>query len=94
MLKGDPQPADLGARRESLLRDCREALDATVDEHETAPLPEPQAQVSTFRYPVLAYPQRVSSLIPEKTPRIEGQLLGIKGPVPDAGLRGVERAEV
>lgn len=32
-----------------------------------------------FNYPVLNYPSKVKSLNPEKTPVVEGQLLGIKG---------------
>ena len=44
-----------------------------------APLPAGERTVRRFRYPVLAYPQKVKSLGLDRTPLIEGILQGIKG---------------
>lgn len=38
-----------------------------------------RAQVSSFRYPVLAHPDKVSTHNPDKNPCVEGVLQGVKG---------------
>ena len=93
MLSGEPEPVDLCARGEALLGQCRKALETTTDEHETAPRLALDAGVSTFSYPVLQYPQRVTALNPEKTPSISGRLLGVKGQylMLDAGVLNVRK---
>ena len=47
----------------------------------------------TFRYPVLEYPERVKAINLEKTPDVEGTLLGIKGQylILDAGVLNVRK---
>ena len=37
------------------------------------------AECRVFRYPVLEYPGKVTAINLDKTPRMEGTLLGIKG---------------
>ena len=47
----------------------------------------------SFRFPVLEYPERVRAINLEKTPRVEGTLLGIKGQylILDTGVINVRR---
>ncbi len=80
MLSGDPAPHDLIASRDDLLDRCLDVvaqLNASAEEPPVAHLPEEASR--TFAYPILQYPKKVSSLSFDKTPRIEGTLLGIKG---------------
>lgn len=79
MLKGDPVLLDLAESAKGL----SERISARVGEIrqtegdgsvEMLHLPE-----TRLRYPVLTYPAKIKSLNPEKTPTLEGELLGIKG---------------
>lgn len=80
MLKGEPEPVDLRAQRDSLLADCRDDLEALrKDLGEDAVTGLEGGTPVSLHYPVLAYPTKVSSLSFDKTPRIEGVLQGIKG---------------
>ncbi len=80
MLKGDPVPMDLGARRDSLLADCRDELESLRSELGEGAVTElDDVRPVSLQYPVLNYPSKVSSLSLDKTPRIEGVLQGIKG---------------
>jgi hypothetical protein len=80
MLAGEPTQLDLRSQREELLSRCEDVLsqfNMSADEQPIAPLTEEEPRV--FSYPILAYPKKVSSLNLDKTPLIEGTLLGIKG---------------
>ncbi len=80
MLKGEPEPVDLPARRDALFGDCEQALQKLAGEQGDNSLimlhDEPPVEI---RYPVQAYPEKVASLNFDKTPLIEGVLQGIKG---------------
>ncbi len=80
MLKEDAPLIDLQAERDELFarleRDIASLRDAFI---ESAPTQLPNEQVVELNYPVLQYPSKVTSLNLEKTPVIEGVLLGIKG---------------
>lgn len=80
LLKGDPEPVDLPAVRERLFDNCRdglEALQACFGLQAIQLLTD--AEPVDIRYPVDAYPDRIVSLDLDKTPVVEGTLLGIKG---------------
>jgi hypothetical protein len=68
MLKGDVPPLDLAAERERALGLLPEINDQALSD-----------AIVKITYPVLEHPKKVTSLNLEKTPRIEGTLLGIKG---------------
>jgi hypothetical protein len=69
MLKGEAPPLDLTEAREEVLGALPLTLKyEAMEEDETV-----------VRYPILEYPQKVQSLNLEKTPVVEGTLLGIKG---------------
>ena len=73
MLKGAADEVDLKLELRNLISQASadlETLEFDLLENEN---------VYTFEYPVLKYPEKVSSLSVEKTPHIEQTLLGIKG---------------
>ncbi len=75
MLKNDVEDLDLAAEAQQVLADYQPQLAAINNlNYEALPL-----QPLYFEYPVLEYPIKVKSLNLDKTPKIEGQLLGIKG---------------
>jgi len=80
MLKGEPEAVDLPARRDALFEQCRGELQQLADQQGEGSLTllNDESAVN-MRYPVDAYPQKVSSLNFDKTPEIEGTLQGIKG---------------
>lgn len=94
MLKGEPEAHDLKAQQKGLLTRCADALTQSAA---TAEKPEPvfleSEDVRKFHYPVLAYPQRVTALNLDKTPNIEGTLLGMKGQylIFDTGVLNVRK---
>ena len=94
MLKGSAEPKNLEEERDKLL-----ALGADALKEISAMNPEgdiellPNAEPVTITYPVLEYPTKVSSLNFEKTPDIEGVLLGIKGQylILDTGVLNIRK---
>lgn len=80
MLSGRAEAVDLRARRDALFETCAAGLrqleqDLGDDSIEYLEGEEPLE----LRYPVLEYPQKVSSLNLDKNPRIQARLMGIKG---------------
>jgi len=80
MLKGEPELVDLGQWRNRLLAECRAEVDALRAQKGLDAVTEvPDAAIASFTYPVLRYPEKVTSINPEKTPLMEAELWGIKG---------------
>lgn len=80
LLKGDAEAVDLPAVREQLFDHCAEGLAALQQRFGLQAIqPLADAEVVEIRYPVTAYPAKIVSLDLEKTPVVEGTLLGIKG---------------
>lgn len=80
MLKGDAEPLDLAAIRDDLYQQYQQGLNAIELEHGPGAITYlPDTEVVTLQAPVLEYPTKVSSLNFDKTPEIEGKLMGIKG---------------
>lgn len=80
LLKGDPEPVDLPAVREQLFDSCRDGLEALQARFGLQAIQLlADAEPVDIRYPVDAYPDRIVSLDLDKTPVLEGTLLGIKG---------------
>jgi hypothetical protein len=94
MLKGEPETHDLAAQREDLFSRCEKDL-ASVSEGgvENSLTRLTKEAVRTFVYPVLTYPTRVTALNLDKTPTIEGTLLGVKGQylIFDTGVLNVRK---
>ena len=80
MLKSDAEPQDLTAMRDRLVEACNaqitELRSQFGGENIQFLADEP---VVDIQYPVEQYPEKVKSLNLDKTPQIEGVLMGIKG---------------
>lgn len=80
MLKEDAPLVDLEAERDKLFSLLESEVASLRDSYvDSAPTPLLDEEVVELSYPVLQYPSKVTSLNLEKTPVIEGVLLGIKG---------------
>ncbi|GAB3374885.1 DUF2797 domain-containing protein [Spongiibacter taiwanensis] len=80
MLKGEPEPVDLHQRAAELRQACEVELAALTKEQGLQAIqPLDEAEALEIRYPVEAYPRKVSSFNLDKTPSVEGTLMGIKG---------------
>ena len=80
MLRGDPEPVDLGGLRDELAVRCEAdiiRLKRDFGEQEIEFLPA--ESVVDITYPVSEYPSKIRSYNLLKQPQIEGALLGIKG---------------
>jgi len=88
MLKGEVEPRDLESVRDDLLERLEEVasvarLGQRID----------GAKVVSLKYPVLEYPGKIVSHNLQKTPVVEGTLLGIKGQylILDTGVLNVRK---
>jgi hypothetical protein len=81
MLKGSPIVMDLEREQERLIGQLYEGLDALQSEFGLQSITDLSDENETheFNYPVLEYPTKITSINAEKTPLIEGTLMGIKG---------------
>jgi hypothetical protein len=80
MLKGDAEPRDLDQAREQLVAACAQEIGALQQQFGLQAITELEAHpLTTISYPVLEYPTKVKSFNLDKTPRVGGTLLGIKG---------------
>lgn len=80
LLKGDAVPVDLAAMREQLFNGCREGLEALQRRFGLQAIQLlADAETVEIRYPVEVYPSKIASFDLDKTPVVEGTLLGIKG---------------
>jgi hypothetical protein len=80
MLKGEAAAVDLRQVAEQIIGVCAEGMSELQQRFGLQAIqPLSDAQVLEIRYPVSAYPSKITSLDLEKTPVIEGTLLGIKG---------------
>jgi len=80
MLKGTVERIDMQAAAVDVLNQCQEGLQQLESEFEIHPQRLiDEAEVVEIAYPVLEYPTKICSLNLDKTPVVEGTLLGIKG---------------
>jgi Protein of unknown function (DUF2797) len=80
MLKGQVETIDLAAQRDRLLAECAAEIAELQQRFGLQAIQLlPDAEVIDIDYPVLEHPSKVTSLDFEKTPLIDGRLLGIKG---------------
>ena len=80
MLKGGAQDADLEAERQRLMEACAPQLQELRNIYGLQAITELDAADETsISYPVLEYPVKVKSFNLDKTPVVEGTLMGIKG---------------
>lgn len=94
MLKGTAEQLDMVAERERLLDLARNELNELIEQHGlTAIQLLTHGDVFEFDYPVERYPEKVSSFNFDKTPTVEGKLVGIKGQylILDTGVINIRR---
>ena len=94
MLKGEAEPRDLVAMRDELAELCGEQISALQqrfgDQNIRFLSDEPVVEI---QYPVERYPEKIKSLNLDKTPLVEGVLLGIKGQylIMDTGVINIRK---
>ncbi|NQY27330.1 MAG: DUF2797 domain-containing protein [Piscirickettsiaceae bacterium] len=94
MLKGLVEPMDLQSKRDQLMAECRDEIQALQQRFgEQAILPLLDEDVLAIDYPVQQYPEKVSSLNFDKTAEISGVLKGIKGQylILDTGVLNIRK---
>ena len=94
MLKAEPEPMDLPARRDALLEELGERLEAMAAEPGLGlPVRIQDAEPVAIRYPVTEYPEKARALNFDKAPRVAGTLLGIKGQylILDSGVINIRK---
>ncbi len=80
MLSSHDDSVDLLAHRESILKTTEADLQDVINTFGKDALGLiSQPQITTISYPILEYPAKITSLSFDKTPIVEGTLLGIKG---------------
>ncbi|NQD93482.1 DUF2797 domain-containing protein [Pseudomonas sp. CrR25] len=80
LLKGDAESVDLAAVRDQLFDNCAAGLRELQQRFGIQAIqPLADQQVLEIRYPIEAYPAKISSFNLDKNPIAEGTLLGIKG---------------
>jgi hypothetical protein len=94
MLKGDAEPRDLAAMRDELAEVCSEQITGLQTQFGSGNIEFlPDESMVEIRYPVEQYPEKVKSLNLDKTPRVEGVLIGIKGQylILDSGVINIRK---
>jgi len=93
MLKGDAAPLELAHERDRLLELCAVELAQLRDRFGAEALRDLQEDEARFAYPVQTWPQKVVALGFDKTPQVEGTLLGMKGQylILDTGVLNVRK---
>ena len=79
MLKGSGNSVDLLAERDRLLEQAADDLAQLKAQHPTIKMDVLDEDVVEISYPVLEYPEKVSSFNFDKNPIVSGTLMGIKG---------------
>ncbi|MCO4756443.1 MAG: DUF2797 domain-containing protein [Oceanospirillaceae bacterium] len=80
MLKGQVDPLDLSVERDKLFELCAEGLSELEQKYGIQAIQRlPEADQVEINYPVMNYPQKVSTFNFDKTPEVSGVLQGIKG---------------
>ncbi len=94
MLKGEAAPLDMHAEAKRLVAQCQPDLKELEDKFGFFAISVLNGvDVVSIDYPVVSYPEKVTSLNFDKTPIVEGTLLGIKGQylILDSGVINMRR---
>lgn len=80
MLKGNPEELDLESKRDELFELFGEDLDSLESEHGSDKVSILESElVTSIEYPVILFPEKVSSVSLDKNEVVGGKLQGIKG---------------
>ena len=94
MLKGESSPLDMPAQARCLLAECESDLKELEDKFGFFAISVLNGvETIAIDYPVITYPEKVSSFNFDKTPVVEGTLMGIKGQylILDTGVLNIRR---
>jgi len=93
MLKNDTEDVDLAVARDHLLELCATEITQSQQQFGDDSIEFLEEQVTVLDYPVLRYPEKVTSMNLDKTPEIAGKLEGIKGQylILDTGVINIRR---
>ena len=93
MLKGPAEHVDLAEKRDELINASKKELQAIENECGKSEISLLDEQQISIDFPVERYPEKVKSLNFDKTPDIEGVLLGIKGQylILDSGVLNIRK---
>tara|TARA_B110000211_G_C13961284_1_gene500697 strand:+ start:65 stop:892 length:828 start_codon:yes stop_codon:yes gene_type:complete len=94
MLKGQATPLDMHAEAKRLIDKCQSDLKELEDKFGFFAISVLNGvDVVSIDYPVVSYPEKITSLNFDKTPVVEGTLLGIKGQylILDSGVINMRR---
>lgn len=94
MLKGNAEPVDLAVIRDQLFEKCAEQLNILVERFGLQAIrPIEDAISMEITYPVLTFPEKVTSFNFDKSPVIEDKLVGIKGQylIFDSGVLNIRK---
>ncbi len=80
MLKNQVQPQDLAQIRKDFFDTNQQEIDAIINQLGASEITQLiEAQVTFITYPVIEYPKVIKAFNLDRTPKIEGCLMGIKG---------------
>lgn len=80
MLKGEVELIDLEKKRDQMLAQCLDEITALQEVHGIQSIqPIHDSKTLLIEYPVIQYPKKIVTHNLDKTPLVEGVLLGIKG---------------
>jgi hypothetical protein len=94
MLKGQAESKDLVAERDLLLRGAEGQISEIIAANNEGDIELlTNAEQVNIEYPVLEYPEKVKSFNFDKTPEVEGVLMGIKGQylILDTGVLNIRK---
>jgi hypothetical protein len=79
MLKGNAEPMDLISKAAELKLQLNEAMQGVISQFDAGNISEVSPEVTEINYPVLEFPNKITSHNFDKKPMVEGTLMGIKG---------------
>jgi len=94
MLKAEAESIDLVKKQQIILQECSDELEQILQNNPSQTITALSDQtVTTIKYPITSYPEKVKALNFDKTPTVEGSLMGIKGQylILDTGVLNIRK---
>ncbi len=93
MLKGDAEEINMSGKRDELLENAQSDLEKIKSDNSDFDFKTLDEKPIQLNYPVQRYPEKVTSLNFDKTPKVSGQLQGIKGQylILDCGVLNIRK---
>src|SRR5262249_28324163 len=93
MLQKENQQIDLLAEKQRLLKLAEKELKNFLEKYKSVDVEVDEAVSVKLTYPIISYPKKINALSLEKTQRLTGKLLGIKGQylILDSGVINIRK---